>query len=82
MVYLGKISYGLYVWHLLVILVVERWPGVTPGHWTTMLLTLPITIVLASLSYRFLEAPFLRLKSKFAHVASRDERPAAAETFG
>ena len=35
-------------------------------------LSLALTIVLASLSYRFFEMPFLRLKTRFTFVKSRD----------
>ena len=58
--YLGKISYGLYVFHAAVIRFVP-----------SPLLALPLTIAIAALSYRFLESPFLRLKDRFAHVSTR-----------
>ena len=58
--YLGKISYGLYLFHAAVIRFVP-----------SPFLALPLTIAIAALSYRYLEAPFLRLKSRFAHVATR-----------
>jgi peptidoglycan/LPS O-acetylase OafA/YrhL len=53
--YLGKISYGLYVFHAAVIRVVP-----------STILALPLTIAIAALSYRYLESPFLRLKDRFA----------------
>ncbi len=73
--YLGKISYGLYVFHALVIGLVDMWlprrslplgvyPFVIAGE-------LALTIAVAALSYRWLESPFLRLKERFAFVASR-----------
>jgi peptidoglycan/LPS O-acetylase OafA/YrhL len=31
-------------------------------------LALPLTIAVAALSYRYLEAPFLRLKDRFARI--------------
>ena len=55
--YLGKISYGLYVFHAAVI-------RIAPSP----ILALPLTIAIAALSYRYLEAPFLRLKSRFASL--------------
>jgi peptidoglycan/LPS O-acetylase OafA/YrhL len=58
--YLGKISYGLYVFHAAVIRLVP-----------SPLLALPLTMGMAALSYRFLESPFLRLKDRFAHVSTR-----------
>ena len=55
--YLGKISYGLYVFHAAVIRVVP-----------SPILALPLTIAIAALSYRYLESPFLRLKDRFARI--------------
>lgn len=77
--YLGKISYGLYVFHLLALL----WAWTTGAHAFSSLFAfvpngltdlifcvagLMITVSLAMLSYRFLEKPFLRMKQRFAIV--------------
>ncbi|MGH6813254.1 MAG: acyltransferase family protein [Methylocella sp.] len=79
LIYLGRISFGLYVFHLLAIQIVAQvekpilalsgWCGV--GHLCGVAASLLLTIVMAALSYRFLEMPFLRLKERFAVVASR-----------
>ena len=64
--YLGRISYGLYVFHVLAI---SLW---APPHFST-LRTLPAvltTIVFAWISYELLEKPFLRLKGRFTKVRS------------
>lgn len=71
--YLGKISYGLYAYHVLCIWLAARLlsghsaPAALLRSW----LALALTIALAALSYRFFEAPFLELKEKYALVASR-----------
>jgi peptidoglycan/LPS O-acetylase OafA/YrhL len=75
LVYLGKISYGLYVYHLLAINLARNIVGGrsdSPLHsilfwWVALLLT----IGFASASYRWLEAPFLRLKDRYTKVKSR-----------
>jgi peptidoglycan/LPS O-acetylase OafA/YrhL len=59
LIHLGRISYGLYVFHLLVLSLIKR--GV-PGAGVSLL----VTILLAEISYRFLEKPFLRLKDRFS----------------
>jgi len=53
--HLGRISYGLYVFHTAAIRVVP-----------STILALPLTIAIAALSYRYLESPFLRFKDRFA----------------
>ena len=70
LVYLGKISYGLYVYHKLALTMAGLIIGKDrfPVFWMA---GLAITITLAPLSYRFLESPFLHLKERFAVIASR-----------
>lgn len=74
LIYLGKISYGLYVYHLMCIAICDR---VLPeGHgllnvFLNKSLALGLTISIAALSYAVLEQPFLRLKRKFTYVQSR-----------
>jgi peptidoglycan/LPS O-acetylase OafA/YrhL len=78
LVYLGRISYGLYVYHELVLKLDDRlFPDYTVSasqmlaHWV---FGLGGTIVLAAASYRWIELPFLRLKRKrFTVVASRPD---------
>lgn len=72
--YLGKISYGLYVFHELAVLISDRILTMSHNMYRgglRFVLALAITIFLAAISYRFLEAPFLDLKRKFTHVLSR-----------
>jgi peptidoglycan/LPS O-acetylase OafA/YrhL len=83
LIYLGKISYGLYVYNVVAILAVQGlirlvspwlyahgWP-----LWTAWALYLGVAfganVLLAAISYRWLEAPFLRLKGRFTAVPSR-----------
>jgi SGNH domain (fused to AT3 domains) len=54
-VYLGKISYGTYLWHWPVILVMTRTFDLSPL--STVALTMLIATALASLSYQLLEQP-------------------------
>jgi peptidoglycan/LPS O-acetylase OafA/YrhL len=74
LVYLGKISYGLYVIHEFGRLVALKLVGENPGPFgstVVILAALLITVALAAISYRWLESPFLSLKSRFTHIASR-----------
>ena len=80
--YLGKISYGIYVIHPLLIFVGSWMVKSTNilstahggGHWIVFASVSALTILLASLSYKYLEMPFLRLKDKFSVVKSTNEK--------
>jgi peptidoglycan/LPS O-acetylase OafA/YrhL len=73
LLYLGKISYGLYVLHEFAHFCAARFiRASTPRTVIAQsVIGLALTILLAAVSYRWLESPFLRLKERFAHVQSR-----------
>jgi peptidoglycan/LPS O-acetylase OafA/YrhL len=73
LLYLGKISYGLYVLHEFAhFCAIRLVPASAPvAVLAQSIVGLILTILLASASYRWLETPFLRLKERFAHVRSR-----------
>jgi peptidoglycan/LPS O-acetylase OafA/YrhL len=75
LIYLGKVSFGLYVYHLLALYLLglmlggkTRTSGRFAIYWCG---ALALTIFFASASYRWLESPFLHLKERFAFVKSR-----------
>ena len=77
-VYLGKISYGLYVFHLAMLTIVYRLLhraegtlGQTAFVTIRGLAALALTIGIASLSYRYFEAPILRYKRRFERIVTR-----------
>jgi peptidoglycan/LPS O-acetylase OafA/YrhL len=61
--YLGRISYGLYVYHLACIFVVQSLHPRTPA--VRLGLDFALTVVVAAASYHFIEQPILRLKKRF-----------------
>lgn len=66
--YLGKISYGLYLYHKPVPYMLKLLLGkmqVDINAWLLLIISLTITLIAAHLSYHFLERYFLRLKEKF-----------------
>lgn len=80
LVYLGKISYGLYVYHWIAwrfdkklvekVWLHMHWPD-TFENAIAIVLALASTIAIASLSYHFVEAPILRFKKRFEVVRTR-----------
>jgi peptidoglycan/LPS O-acetylase OafA/YrhL len=71
--YLGKISYGLYVYHVPCLMVISKIAQLArhDSPLVELVLGLPLTIGIASISYRFFELPFLRVKERFEIVRSR-----------
>ena len=55
--YLGTISYGIYLWHLAIIIAVKRIEGI--AHGTALALVVLLSIILASVSWHFFEKPFV-----------------------
>jgi peptidoglycan/LPS O-acetylase OafA/YrhL len=84
LIYLGRISYGLYVYHEFAIeltnrLIVQplsrhKTPGLATHegaiYLANLALTLGLTILFAAISYRFWETPFLKMKRRYSVVES------------
>ena len=69
-VYLGKISYGLYAFHELIFWIVfDRLHSQHKGLGT--LFVLAATIGTAAVSYEFFEKPILRFKNRFETIQTR-----------
>jgi peptidoglycan/LPS O-acetylase OafA/YrhL len=80
----GVVSYSLYVWHTRVQENLIKWgpfPDTTLG---IMAITVPLSIVAAFLSYRVIEAPFLRLRRRWSDASApiREEQLPGAPASG
>ncbi len=85
--FLGRISYGIYMYHLMVVVFVLQlarrcWPATDRlGPLQNLLVyaaTLLLTVVVSYLSYRYLEKWFIRRKKRVTRIISGDE----AQTHG
>ena len=86
--YLGKISYGLYMFHPICIVSVLTIAVLfkQTSDWLLYPVSLLATILIAGISYKYFESYFLKFKRKFTIVASGEnvegtERPTRQEQF-
>jgi peptidoglycan/LPS O-acetylase OafA/YrhL len=80
LLYLGTVSYGLYIYHPLVYVSVERLCsrlGVAESLWID-LVRLIASVALAALSWHQIERPFLALRDRFQYGPARSPRRTAA----
>jgi peptidoglycan/LPS O-acetylase OafA/YrhL len=75
-IYLGRISFGLYVYHQLALNIAGH---IKIGHVTSyailiyilrIVLALGLDVLMAAVSYRYFEMPFLRMKQRHAYIRS------------
>ena len=83
--YLGRISYGMYVFHITTFYLAFKIFKDQLADFTTAIglyewrnevgfvMAFVVTVIVSMLSYRYFEKPFLRLKRRFTFVPSREE---------
>ena len=67
-VFIGVISYSLYLWHWPIFAMIDYIP-IIPEHWAVKPLMIVASFILAILSWRYIETPFNRM----ARTASRKQ---------
>lgn len=82
LVALGTISYGVYLWHLPLLLALRSWGALPLGLLPALPLVLAVTVAVAAASWFGLERPVMRWASRAtrrpAHPPGRPGRPALA----
>jgi peptidoglycan/LPS O-acetylase OafA/YrhL len=69
-IYLGRISFGLYIFHTMMLFACLKVLGHIASWWLIPPAALAMTIIVASVSYRWFETPFLQLKVRFQRARS------------
>src|ERR1700733_1217707 len=76
-IYLGRISYGLYVFHELSLYLVTHIifghisSFASPLYFLKAILTLGLNVIIAIVCYRYFETPFLRMKRRYTVIQSQ-----------
>jgi peptidoglycan/LPS O-acetylase OafA/YrhL len=78
--YIGRISYGIYLWHYLIVVALVRDFDIRDSLPTVVLVTV-LSIAVAAASYRFLESPFLLLQRYFRATVTRAEPPVETDVI-
>lgn len=73
---LGVASYSLYVWHLPILDNLRAIDGFPLSTASNYAIVLPICVLVALLSFRFIEAPFLRLRQRWSPASAPIDRQA------
>jgi len=83
--YIGKVSYGIYLYHELVRVIVwyvakplmSAWPT-SLGYGFRLMLYVALSVALAALSYELMEKKFLKLRKAFRPTAAATTFPESA----
>ena len=67
-VWIGKRSYGIYLWHYPILAALNPFPMIGMRRHEVDLVVIVLTFAMAAFSYRYVEQPFLRLKSRFEYA--------------
>lgn len=81
-VYLGLLSYGIYLWHWYILRIVADWFDwpLYHGNWVAVLaVALPIVVFAASVSWFGLERPILRWAHRVAPGSRKPDEPSARD---
>jgi len=83
LIYTGKISYGLYLWHNFMPALTVWLMGYDPGIWVRAALGVALTFAVAATSWKLFESPLNTLKDRLGtHTLSKSLDNALEETAG
>ena len=65
LVWIGRVSYGLYLWHWPVRVFIYQ-KNIIPASTAQLVIAVALSLLLTTLSYYFVEKKFLRWKNRFS----------------
>ncbi len=68
--FLGRISYGLYMYHSVIIVLVLILIKDSFSDPLIHIISIALTIIIAALSYKYFEYPFIKMKRPFSKIMS------------
>ncbi len=74
-VFIGKISYSLYLWHLPLLTIYKKYKGVSQLSLTENLILIAILVIISVLSWKFIELPFRRKYASFKTGQNKIKHP-------
>jgi len=79
LVWIGRLSYGIYLWHKLAYVILDPMMPLLPTRSETMhdivlplAIKIGVSLLIASISFYLIEQPLLRLKRRFAVLPAND----------
>lgn len=67
----GRVSYGLYLWHLMIFQILAEHNSLGLDWWSRGVVVLALSAAATLISWYFVEQPFLRLKARYSSQPSR-----------
>jgi peptidoglycan/LPS O-acetylase OafA/YrhL len=80
LVWIGAISYGIYVYHLVIITYWRNIPSIHLSPWEDALILTPIIVLVSAASYYFYERPINSLKRYVSYRATSSNAPIGSVT--
>ncbi len=77
----GKISYGLYLWHIPIALVLDQYSPVEYGGLSYMAIAMVLTYAISWFSFQYVEKPVVSLRRKFgSHIVKPPSDPSPVKS--
>ena len=79
MQWIGRVSYGVYLWHIPFMMVASDYLGLKLGEWDYVTFVVIATFIMTSISYYGMEKPIVKLRKKFGSHTREDGKIMSAK---